>query len=74
MELKDGTLLLQLYMKSMSQKIFRIWIGCAILERADAREIARRAGCYATMMQDGLAKAAQGLTTIDEVLRVTQDG
>jgi general secretion pathway protein E len=47
-----------------------------ILERADAREIARRAGPerYYTMMQDGLAKAAEGLTTIDEVLRVTQDG
>lgn len=47
-----------------------------ILERADARDIARRAGpgqLY-TMMQDGLAKAAAGLTTIDEVLRVTQDG
>jgi type II secretory ATPase GspE/PulE/Tfp pilus assembly ATPase PilB-like protein len=27
-----------------------------------------------TMMADGLAKAAAGLTTIDEVLRVTQDG
>ena len=25
-------------------------------------------------LQDGLAKAAAGLTTIDEVLRVTQDG
>lgn len=47
-----------------------------ILERADARDIARRAGpgqLY-TMMQDGLAKASAGLTTIDEVLRVTQDG
>jgi general secretion pathway protein E len=47
-----------------------------ILERADTREIARRAGpkqLY-TMLQDGLAKAAGGLTTIDEVLRVTQDG
>jgi general secretion pathway protein E len=48
----------------------------AILERADARDIARRAGpkqLY-TMMQDGIAKAEAGLTTIDEVLRVTQDG
>ena len=47
-----------------------------ILERTDARDIARRAGpgqLY-SMMQDGLAKAAAGLTTIDEVLRVTQDG
>jgi general secretion pathway protein E len=47
-----------------------------ILDRTDAREIARQAGpgqLY-TMMQDGLAKAAAGLTTIDEVLRVTQDG
>lgn len=48
----------------------------AILERADARDIARRAGAgqLYTMMQDGLAKATAGLTTIDEVLRVTQDG
>lgn len=51
-------------------------VAAAILERADAREIARRAGSgrFATMMEDGLAKAAAGLTTIDEVLRVTQDG
>ncbi len=51
-------------------------VAQAILERADAREIARRAGsaCYATMLQDGIAKAAAGLTSIDEVLRVTQDG
>lgn len=51
-------------------------VAQAILERADAREIARRAGAgrFATMMEDGLAKAAAGLTTIDEVLRVTQDG
>lgn len=51
-------------------------IAEAILERADAREIARRAGprqLY-TMMQDGIAKASAGLTTIEEVLRVTQDG
>ncbi len=48
----------------------------AILERADARDIARRAGAgqLYTMMQDGLAKAAAGLTTLEEVLRVTQDG
>jgi len=47
-----------------------------ILERADAREIARRAapGQLYTMMQDGLVKAGAGLTTVDEVLRVTQDG
>jgi len=51
-------------------------IAQAILERADAREIARRAGAgqLHTMQADGLAKAAAGLTTIDEVLRVTQDG
>ena len=51
-------------------------IAQLILDRADAREIARQAGpgqLY-TMMQDGLAKAAAGLTTVDEVLRVTQDG
>lgn len=47
-----------------------------ILDRADAREIARRAGAKQlyTMMQDGLAKAKAGLTTVDEVLRVTFDG
>lgn len=47
-----------------------------ILERADARDIARRAGSgqLYSMMQDGLAKVSAGLTTIDEVLRVTQDG
>ena len=47
-----------------------------ILERADARDIARKAGAdrFYTMMQDGIAKATAGLTTIDEVLRVTQDG
>jgi general secretion pathway protein E len=51
-------------------------VAQAILDRADAREIARRAGSAycATMVQDGLAKAAAGLTSIDEVLRVTQDG
>lgn len=51
-------------------------IAQLILERADAREIARRAGPeqLSTMLADGLAKAAAGLTTIDEVLRVTQDG
>ena len=51
-------------------------IAQLILERADAREIARRAGPQQlyTMMQDGLAKAAAGLTTVEEVLRVTQDG
>lgn len=47
-----------------------------ILDRADAREIARRAGPQQlyTMVQDGLAKASAGLTTVDEVLRVTLDG
>jgi general secretion pathway protein E len=47
-----------------------------ILDRADAREIARRAGAKQlyTMMEDGLAKATAGLTTVDEVLRVTLDG
>jgi len=47
-----------------------------ILDRTDAREIARRAGAKQlyTMMQDGLAKATAGLTTVEEVLRVTLDG
>ena len=47
-----------------------------ILDRTDAREIARRAGAKQlyTMTRDGLAKARAGLTTVDEVLRVTLDG
>jgi general secretion pathway protein E len=47
-----------------------------ILTRTDAREIVRQLGpdTLHTMLHDGLAKAEAGLTTLDEVLRVTQDG
>jgi len=31
------------------------------------------AGTFMTMREDGMIKAAQGLTTINEVLRATQD-
>jgi general secretion pathway protein E len=37
-------------------------------------EEAARAGGMRTMYEDGLIKAMQGLTTIEEVLRVTQEG
>jgi general secretion pathway protein E len=37
-------------------------------------EDAARAGGMRTMYEDGLIKAMQGLTTIEEVLRVTQEG
>jgi general secretion pathway protein E len=43
-----------------------------ILGRAEAREI-ETAASLRTMLHDGLAKAAAGLTTLDEVLRVTRD-
>ncbi|MFO7553080.1 MAG: ATPase, T2SS/T4P/T4SS family [Haliea sp.] len=46
-----------------------------IMSRADAGDI-RRAMCrdgMHTMRQDGFAKAAAGLTTIEEILRVTQE-
>ncbi|NCF16403.1 MAG: hypothetical protein GWP62_13900, partial [Gammaproteobacteria bacterium] len=44
-----------------------------VLRRSDAGEIARLAGeqGMVTMRDDGLAKAVAGLTTIEEVLRVT---
>jgi len=48
----------------------------AILERADEhrlRETARADG-YLTMFEDGLAKAARGLTSIQEVMRVLGGG
>lgn len=46
-----------------------------ILDRAEAREI-QKAACsdgMRTMYQHGLVKALAGLTTIEEVMRVTQD-
>lgn len=46
-----------------------------VLARSEAREIERTAvaGGMRTMLQDGLAKARAGLTTLDEVLRVTRE-
>ena len=46
-----------------------------INERATASEIgdyAKKKGMV-TMLQDGLIKAKQGITSIEEVLRVTRD-
>ena len=37
-------------------------------------EEAARAAGMRTMYEDGLVKAMQGITTIEEVLRVTQEG
>jgi general secretion pathway protein E len=47
-----------------------------ILRRASSREIRRlaiEAGGMITLRQDGWARAVDGVTTIDEVLRVTQE-
>ncbi|MBI2049372.1 type II/IV secretion system protein [Candidatus Roizmanbacteria bacterium] len=47
----------------------------AIIERRDAAEIKKIAAKngMTTMIQDGLEKVKEGLTTIDEVLRVTKE-
>lgn len=47
-----------------------------IMQHADASEIERqaRAEGMRTMYEDGIAKAVAGVTTIEEVLRVTQEG
>ena len=47
-----------------------------VLQRADAREIENAAveGGMRTLYRDGLRKAAEGITSIEEVLRVTWDG
>lgn len=47
-------------------------IARLILKRADARQIEECASAagHRSLLQEGLAKAAQGLTTIEEVLRV----
>lgn len=50
-------------------------VGKLILERASAAEIntvAKEEGMI-TLMQDGYLKAAEGITTIEEVLRVAQE-
>ncbi len=44
-----------------------------ILARAEARDIQAAAGLR-TMLEDGLVKARAGLTTLEEVLRVTREG
>ena len=46
-----------------------------VLSRAEAREIEREAvgRGMRTMLQDGVAKARAGQTTLDEVLRVTRE-
>ncbi len=47
-----------------------------VLARAEAREIERAAiaAGMRSLLRDGLAKARAGLTTLEEVLRVTTDG
>ena len=44
-----------------------------VLARAEARDIQAAAGMR-SMLEDGLVKAHAGLTTLDEVLRVTREG
>ncbi|WP_445144881.1 type II secretion system ATPase GspE [Dyella sp. Tek66A03] len=46
-----------------------------VMQRADAGEIERqaRAEGMRTMYEDGIAKAVAGITTLEEVLRVTQE-
>jgi len=46
-----------------------------ILEHADASSLANAAMQQGmrTMYQDGLQKVAQGMTSLEEILRVTQD-
>jgi general secretion pathway protein E len=44
-----------------------------VLARAEARDIQATAGLR-TMLDDGLLKAGAGLTTLEEVLRVTREG
>jgi general secretion pathway protein E len=50
-------------------------IARLVLARAEAREIERAAVARGmrTMLQDGVAKALTGQTTIDEILRVTRE-
>jgi general secretion pathway protein E len=47
-----------------------------VMQRADAGEIERlaRAEGMRSMYEDGIAKAVAGVTTLEEVLRVTQEG
>ena len=46
-----------------------------ILQRAESKDLHRAAveGGMRTMYDDGMQKALSGLTTVEEVLRVTRD-
>ena len=46
-----------------------------ILRRAEARELQKAAveGGMSSMYEDGIKKALAGVTTVEEVLRVTRD-
>jgi type II secretory ATPase GspE/PulE/Tfp pilus assembly ATPase PilB-like protein len=45
----------------------------AISDRVSAQDLSRAANGFVTMRRDGIVKASQGLTTVEEVLRATQD-
>lgn len=45
----------------------------AVASRAGTQDLRRAAPPFMTMRQDGILKASQGLTTVSEVLRATQD-
>jgi general secretion pathway protein E len=49
-------------------------IARLILARAEAREIQRAASSMRTMLEDGLAKARAGETTLEEIVRITREG
>ena len=51
-------------------------LRAVVMQRAGAGEIARiaRARGMRTMFEDGIAKALRGQTTLEEVLRVTEEG
>jgi general secretion pathway protein E len=49
-------------------------IARLVLARAEAGEIQNAARGMRTMLEDGFAKARAGLTTIEEILRVTREG
>jgi type II secretory ATPase GspE/PulE/Tfp pilus assembly ATPase PilB-like protein len=50
-------------------------VRALVMARADAAAVRRhaRARGMMTLREDGLAKAAAGVTTVAEVMRVTQD-
>jgi general secretion pathway protein E len=63
-----GTIMEFLVMNDALRRMVMQHAGMAELEEA------ARAGGMRTMYEDGLIKAMQGITTIEEVLRVTQEG